>query len=520
MANGDLNGWKEIAAHLGKAVRTAQRWEEELGLPVHRIPGPGGEIIYARTAELEEWKRKAGSTRAGQRVLQSHDEEAAARRSAPPDRSMAVWLVWALGGLALLVVVGVVIGSRGIPRQLGRTPEPPSRTDASSGPSYTGREGLDTGSWPVAGHDMHRPQQSHLLGPTDGHRVVRIADARPSLIEDAAHSPLITIDRRTLVFGNCGSVEAVDLDGRSIWRRALDQQPVAYSPSGFVMTSVGALVVTTHQCPGSVNRWELPVLWLGSGGQVTGTNVQVQMPTGPGVGPDGTIYTVSESNSVTGYSSLVSERVWKTDLPGYGTGATALDSRGNLYIGTDGSNYHQASLWSLAPNGTVRWSTGSGVLTTPVVTPGDRVVVAGDDRLFSYTADGTLRWAIPIASTHGQLAPLALGGSGVIYVRTWSGVSAVGADGETLWTVPSREDRALAGVILDKDENLYVGFGNQVCSLTAGGLTRWCAPLDGPGAMIIAGDGLLYVFDRRRVLYAIGHEPPRPVGEAVSEHTQ
>ncbi len=30
-----LNGWKEIAAHFGKGVRTVQRWEKALGLPVH-----------------------------------------------------------------------------------------------------------------------------------------------------------------------------------------------------------------------------------------------------------------------------------------------------------------------------------------------------------------------------------------------------------------------------------------------------------------------------------------------------
>src|SRR5689334_19614404 len=32
-----LTGWKEIAAYLGKSVRTAHRWKTELGLPVHRM---------------------------------------------------------------------------------------------------------------------------------------------------------------------------------------------------------------------------------------------------------------------------------------------------------------------------------------------------------------------------------------------------------------------------------------------------------------------------------------------------
>jgi len=43
---GRLNGWKEIALHLGKGTRTVQRWEKLYGLPVHRIGREGGEIDH------------------------------------------------------------------------------------------------------------------------------------------------------------------------------------------------------------------------------------------------------------------------------------------------------------------------------------------------------------------------------------------------------------------------------------------------------------------------------------------
>lgn len=33
-----LTGWKEIAVHIGRGVRQAQRWEK-LGMPVHRVSG-------------------------------------------------------------------------------------------------------------------------------------------------------------------------------------------------------------------------------------------------------------------------------------------------------------------------------------------------------------------------------------------------------------------------------------------------------------------------------------------------
>lgn len=54
-----LNGWKEIAAFLGKSVRSAQRWESELGLPVERLVGPdGGQIVQASRRDIEDWRHK------------------------------------------------------------------------------------------------------------------------------------------------------------------------------------------------------------------------------------------------------------------------------------------------------------------------------------------------------------------------------------------------------------------------------------------------------------------------------
>jgi predicted DNA-binding transcriptional regulator AlpA len=52
-----LTSWKEIAEYLGKGVRTVQRWEIELGLPVRRPLGSGKHVIVALSAELEEWVR-------------------------------------------------------------------------------------------------------------------------------------------------------------------------------------------------------------------------------------------------------------------------------------------------------------------------------------------------------------------------------------------------------------------------------------------------------------------------------
>lgn len=50
-----LSGWKDIASYLGKGVRTVQRYEVELGLPVRRPAGGSSGSVVATKAELDAW---------------------------------------------------------------------------------------------------------------------------------------------------------------------------------------------------------------------------------------------------------------------------------------------------------------------------------------------------------------------------------------------------------------------------------------------------------------------------------
>jgi Tol biopolymer transport system component len=52
---GRLDSWKEIAAYLGRGIRTVQRWEREEGLPVHRLAHDKRGSVYARREELAAW---------------------------------------------------------------------------------------------------------------------------------------------------------------------------------------------------------------------------------------------------------------------------------------------------------------------------------------------------------------------------------------------------------------------------------------------------------------------------------
>jgi len=50
-----LNGWKDIASHLGKGVRTVQRYEREFALPIRRPAGNLTGSVMATKAELDGW---------------------------------------------------------------------------------------------------------------------------------------------------------------------------------------------------------------------------------------------------------------------------------------------------------------------------------------------------------------------------------------------------------------------------------------------------------------------------------
>ncbi|HVP50248.1 MAG TPA: tetratricopeptide repeat protein [Candidatus Bathyarchaeia archaeon] len=50
-----LESWKEISSYLNRDVRTCQRWERELGLPIHRLEDSPKARIFAYAHELDRW---------------------------------------------------------------------------------------------------------------------------------------------------------------------------------------------------------------------------------------------------------------------------------------------------------------------------------------------------------------------------------------------------------------------------------------------------------------------------------
>jgi hypothetical protein len=54
-----LNGWKEISAYINRSVRTVQRWEARLGLPVYRPALKDRSAVVAFSDELDGWISRA-----------------------------------------------------------------------------------------------------------------------------------------------------------------------------------------------------------------------------------------------------------------------------------------------------------------------------------------------------------------------------------------------------------------------------------------------------------------------------
>jgi hypothetical protein len=56
-----LESWKEIAAFIGRDLRTAMRWAKEKGMPVRRVPGGKRGRVFAYAEEIREWLHQDGT---------------------------------------------------------------------------------------------------------------------------------------------------------------------------------------------------------------------------------------------------------------------------------------------------------------------------------------------------------------------------------------------------------------------------------------------------------------------------
>jgi hypothetical protein len=99
-----LDGWKTIAAHIGRDERTVKRWEATRGLPIRRLPGEHRSSVFAYADELAAWRDGPGTV-----------PNAAPMPSSLPLPALAL-------GSAALAVALILINPRWADLMLGRAP--------------------------------------------------------------------------------------------------------------------------------------------------------------------------------------------------------------------------------------------------------------------------------------------------------------------------------------------------------------------------------------------------------------
>jgi hypothetical protein len=94
-----LNGWKDIANYMGKGVRTVQRYERDLGLPVRRVSGHPSSAVIATKSDLDSWVRSSATAQESINRSQNAINSAQESRNVSQDsfnkeaRSVADYLV-------------------------------------------------------------------------------------------------------------------------------------------------------------------------------------------------------------------------------------------------------------------------------------------------------------------------------------------------------------------------------------------------------------------------------------------
>jgi hypothetical protein len=138
-----LDGWKAIADYLGRDVRTAQRWRDERGMPVHRVPGGRGGTVFADRGELDEWlfqttistgRSDATPPSDGHPRDRISTDRVASRRYAPR-------IAWSVAVTVTMIAVGVAL------KQVGTAQRKPAARLELTGNTLIARAADESPLW-------------------------------------------------------------------------------------------------------------------------------------------------------------------------------------------------------------------------------------------------------------------------------------------------------------------------------------------------------------------------------------
>ena len=199
----------------------------------------------------------------------------------------------------------------------------------------------------------------------------------------------------------------------------------------------------------------------------------------PAIGPDGTVYFLSEGAA--GYlyaltdNGTAATQKWRFGPGGLidGNGVSpAIGSDGTIYFGEsyqDSSNKWANFLYAVNPDGTQKWSFASNVTanisfsapTSPAI-GGDGTVFFGDvvngttPTLYAVQPDGSKKWNYN-ATGKDRIGHASIGSEGAIYFSTGGILKAVNPDGTLKWTFGAAGPDQDVSPAIGSDGTIYFG---------------------------------------------------------------
>ncbi|MBV9411831.1 MAG: PQQ-like beta-propeller repeat protein [Acidimicrobiia bacterium] len=206
------------------------------------------------------------------------------------------------------------------------------------------------------------------------------------------------------------------------------------------------------------------ILW-----QFGGTSGTIGVRGTPSLSPDGSTVYASGGGGVVYALSTTGQLRWQAAITGPSGGnipnGPAVGPDGTVYVATGGNNGNTPSdIDAFSPGGALKWHyTADGMFeTTPAIGP-NGVVVAGDDAgtVVAIAPDGTLAWSYHAPGANGSNgfydSSPAIGADGMVYIQNGANTLFALRDGNVIWTASGASDASPA---LADNGVLYVsGFG-------------------------------------------------------------
>lgn len=367
-----------------------------------------------------------------------------------------------------------------------------------------------TVQWAMVGHDAQRTHRSQYAGTHSNHLKWEVDGGYFDITQNARYvysAPAVAPDGTICVNSGDGKLYSYASDAGLKWALSIrvpaagnnfaNQSPLI-GPDGTIYVVSECGVGGTPNVMYAVHP-DGTIAWTFSSGS--------ELLTGnPAVAPDGTVYVSSFQGNLFALNPDGTVK-WSYALGG-ATSDPALGSDGTIYI------THAGTLYAIGSGGALQWSAPCGVgvggtYVSPAVGADGTIYVSAWNRvLYAFHSNGTPAWNLTVA-TDGESDSPAIGADGTIYVGTYgqtmSYVSAVGTDGVLKW----RNSYSASGdsVSIGSDGTLYVDGGGTLFALDRSGQQLWTFTSPTYRSIanpVIGKDGTIYIGGDDGKLYAIG----------------